>query len=177
MATEAFPAENPGISERPPLTVPGAMRWLLRNLVLLMGAFYPAMLILISALACAGRPPDERCGGENLIVLPIVWLWYAVPVLVLGGAHVAVLLAVAWRWPRAARVLAIVSMLALAVFNIAPRQLRGWPFDVPLIVMCILYYAFMLRLDPRPPLNQARWVWWIPIGFAIMAVAAAIAGV
>lgn len=164
-----------GTLRRPPLTPGEVARWLLRNLAILMGAFYPAMLLLGIQRICAGELRDEGCGALTLLGVPFLWLWLAPVVLLLGVPHVCLVLAVAWRWPRVARVLAALTPVALFLAFGDVGQLRRSIYDLPLAVLCILYYAFMLRLDPREPLDEAGWVWKVPVGIAAFNVTLEIA--
>lgn len=149
------------------LTAAQAARWVLRNLAILMGAFLPTLLLIGAIRACTGDQDD--CGGAIPFVLPLVWLWFALPMLVIGGVPLLLLLAVGWRWPWLARALAVLYALAFVLVCARPGWVREHPRDVPLVALGILYYAFMLRLDPRQRLREAPWVWWVPLELAVLA--------
>jgi hypothetical protein len=155
---------------RAPLTVDQAGQWALRNLVILMGAFHPTLLTVAAIRGCAGEPGMAECGAAIAFVVPLAWVWLAIPMLLLGGMPMCLVLAVAWRRPWLARALAVLYAAAFVVAFAPPGWHREHPLDVPLVALGILYYAFMLRLDPRQRLRGAQWVWWVPLVAAECAV-------
>jgi len=161
---------------RVPFTAAEATRWLLRNLAILMGAFLPALLIAGSIHACV-RDADGRCSAAIPFIVPLVWMWFALPLLVVAGLPVCLILLIAWRWPRLARVLAILFPLAFVLASAGPGWILEHPRDVPLVTLGVLYFGCMLRLDPRQPLREAAWVWWVPLELAAFAMVLAITGV
>jgi hypothetical protein len=179
------PRPEPGVSTaciatpaagRASLTAPEVVRWLLRNLAILTGAFLPALLLMHGIDGCV-REPVEGCGAAIPFVVPLVWLWLALPMLVMGGVPVCLIVLIAWRWPRLARVLAFLFAFAFVFASAGLEWIRERPLDVPRVALGILYFGFMLRLDPRQRLSDAPWVWWVPVELSALAIILAIAGI
>lgn len=158
-----------------PLTAAQVARWVLRNLAILTGAFLPTLLIAGAMHACFGSG-EEGCSAAILFIVPLVWLWFALPLLVIGGVPILLVLAVAWRFPRLARVLALLVALGFVLAFADRGWYREHPLHVPVVALGILYYASMLRLDPRQRLREAPWVWWVPLELAALAVVAGVMG-
>jgi hypothetical protein len=149
-------------------------RWVLRNLAILMAAFLPARLLAGGLYACIGSGEDG-CGAVILFIVPLVWLWLALPMLLLGGVPILLILAVAWRWPRLARALAVLYPLAFVIAFAEPGWYREHPLAVPVVALGILYYGFMLCLDPRQ--REAPWVWWVPAELAVLVAVVGMTGI
>lgn len=138
--------------------------WVMRNLVILVGAFLPSLILVVMTLQCVGARPDERCGADILVLALLSWPFHVVPSLLIGGVHVAVVLGVATRDPRVARCLALLTPAVLFVSWLR-SGLPHW--DLPAMALCALYHAFMLRLSPHQRLGDAKWVWAVPPALAL----------
>jgi hypothetical protein len=148
------------------LTAAQTTRWVLRNLAILMGAFLPTLLLIGAIFSCV-REAGEDCGAAIPFAVPIAWLWFALPMLMFGGVPLLLVLAVGSRQSRLARALAVLYALAFVIAYTEPAWVREEPLAVPLVALCILYYVFMMRLDPRQRLREAPWVWWVPPALAV----------
>jgi hypothetical protein len=134
--------------------------WYLRNLAILLGAFFPALVALAVMVDCALRPPDRTCGlGLGRVLYIVIVL--GVPAAVAGGAHLLLVLFIARRRPWVARMeaAALLPGLALALGGVA--WVRAYPLGMLVLVLGGAGYAAMLRLDPRDRLDGAAWVWLV----------------
>lgn len=163
--------------ERGTLTAEEAGTWLLWNLAVLLGAFVPSVVLLMMIGSCAGAPRGERCGTGIVADVVSYWVMFAVPACIMGGAHLCVVLPVAWRWPLAGRVAAATFPFAVLLPRGGVEALIQKPGGVLVVGLAGVAYALMLRLDPREPLADASWVWCIAPTMAVVAVLFSLAGV
>lgn len=169
----AAAASTPAAVPPAPLTLRDAASWVLRNLAVLMGAFYPAVVLLVMAVTCLDESAGA-CDASLVLGLPFVWLWFALPALLLGGAPLLVILPVALWHRGVARALAVLIPLAVVAREAPYAGVE--PHMVPVLALCVACYGFMPRLDPRQRLREAMWVWWVPAALAGLNVALALAG-
>jgi hypothetical protein len=153
-----------------------AAGWYLRNLTILLGAFFPALATAAVTADCVLRPAEKACGfalGKVLFVVIVL----GIPAAVAGGLHLLVVLSIARRRPWVARAEAAALLPGLALAFGGAEWARAHPLGLPVLALCGAVSASMLRLDPRDRLGDAAWVWWIPAALVALNVVFTLAGV
>lgn len=152
-----------------PLSFGDRVAWFLRNLVILLFAFFPSALTLGTTVDCMLRPPDKRCVFAPGMVL-YAWIILVIPAAVVGAVHLLAVLSQALRRPWLARGLAAALLPGLALALGGAAWARAYPAGMPVLAVCGVLYAAMLRLNPRQRLGEAMWVWAVPPGLLLLLV-------
>lgn len=144
----------------PPLTRGEMTSWYLRNLDILMGAFFPSLAALGVLVDCAVQPRATACepGLGRVLAIAIV---LGIPVAMVGSAHLLLVLFIARRRPWVARMEAAALLPGLALAFGDVEWVRAYPLGMMVLVVGGAGYAAMLRLDPRERLDGAVWIWLV----------------